>query len=95
MGLVTALSPRIGYALASEIAREAVAQNKTLGEIIEKKGFFRGKNWMKSLTLQKIRVFKPRDEVVHKPCRLRSPLRGPYFSILGSSPMDERLATEK
>jgi fumarate hydratase class II len=37
MGLVTALSPRIGYALASEIAREAVAQNKTLGEIIEKK----------------------------------------------------------
>jgi aspartate ammonia-lyase len=38
LGVVTALSPRIGYALASKIAREAVAKKRTLREIIEEKG---------------------------------------------------------
>ena len=38
LGLVTALSPRIGYALASEIAREAAAAKKTLREVLEEKG---------------------------------------------------------
>jgi aspartate ammonia-lyase len=40
LGLVTALSPRIGYALASEIAREAAATKKTLREVLDKKGIF-------------------------------------------------------
>lgn len=38
LGLVTVLSPRIGYALASEIAREAAATKKTLREVFEEKG---------------------------------------------------------
>jgi aspartate ammonia-lyase len=38
LGLVTVLSPRIGYALASEIAREAAATKKTLREVLEEKG---------------------------------------------------------
>jgi aspartate ammonia-lyase len=40
LGIVTVLSPRIGYARASEIAREAVAKQKTLREIIEEEGIF-------------------------------------------------------
>jgi aspartate ammonia-lyase len=38
LGLVTALSPRIGYALASEIAKEAAATKKTLREVLDEKG---------------------------------------------------------
>jgi aspartate ammonia-lyase len=38
LGLVTVLSPRIGYSLSSDIAREAVARNKPLREIIRAKG---------------------------------------------------------
>jgi aspartate ammonia-lyase len=37
LGIVTALSPRIGYARASEIARAAIARNKTLREIIRER----------------------------------------------------------
>ena len=38
LGLAAALSPRLGYGLASEIAREAAAKKKTLREIIAEKG---------------------------------------------------------
>ena len=36
--LVTALNPKIGYAKAAEIAKRAIASNKTIRETIEEEG---------------------------------------------------------
>jgi aspartate ammonia-lyase len=40
LGLMTALTPTLGYALASEVAKEAVARGKNLTEILEERGLF-------------------------------------------------------
>jgi len=40
LGLMTALTPALGYVLASEIAKEAVEKDKSLLEIISEKGLF-------------------------------------------------------
>jgi aspartate ammonia-lyase len=53
LGIVTVLSPRIGYARASEIAREAVAKQKTLREIIEAQGIFQKEEVNRILDLER------------------------------------------
>ncbi len=53
LGIVTALSPRLGYARASEIARAAIAQNKTLREIIRQRGLLSPKEVDKILDLER------------------------------------------
>jgi len=40
IGLMTALSPHLGYAAASEIAREAVARGKSLVDVIIERGLY-------------------------------------------------------
>ncbi len=40
--LVTALAPKIGYAEAAKLAKEAVAQNVTVRELLQKKGILKG-----------------------------------------------------
>jgi aspartate ammonia-lyase len=40
LGLVTALTPPLGYALASEIAKEAVSRGEALVKILEERGLF-------------------------------------------------------
>jgi aspartate ammonia-lyase len=40
IGLVTALSPHLGYAAASEVAKEAVAQGKSLVDVIVERGLY-------------------------------------------------------
>jgi aspartate ammonia-lyase len=38
LGLATALTPRIGYARAAEMAREALKTGRTIGELMLEKG---------------------------------------------------------
>jgi aspartate ammonia-lyase len=40
--LVTALAPRIGYAEAAKLAKEAVAAGLTVKELVMKKGILKG-----------------------------------------------------
>ena len=40
--LVTALAPKIGYAEAAKLAKEAVAQNVTVRELLQQKGILKG-----------------------------------------------------
>jgi len=42
--LVTALAPRIGYAEAAKLAKEAVAKNVTVRELVMEKGLLKGKD---------------------------------------------------
>jgi len=41
--LVTALAPRIGYAEAAKLAKEAVAKNVTVRQLVMEKGVLKGK----------------------------------------------------
>jgi aspartate ammonia-lyase len=41
--LVTALAPRIGYAEAAKLAKEAVASGLTVKQLVEQKGLLKGK----------------------------------------------------
>jgi aspartate ammonia-lyase len=41
--LVTALAPRIGYAEAAKLAKEAVAKNLTVRQLVMDKGILKGK----------------------------------------------------
>ncbi|MDO8665525.1 MAG: aspartate ammonia-lyase [Gemmatimonadales bacterium] len=41
--IVTALAPKIGYAEAAKLAKEAVAKNVTVRQLIEEKGILKGK----------------------------------------------------
>ena len=38
MAIVTALAPRIGYARAAELAKEAVAKNVSVRQLVREKG---------------------------------------------------------
>src|SRR5205823_14422019 len=42
--LVTALAPRIGYAEAARLAKEAVAKNVTVRQLVMEKGVLKGKD---------------------------------------------------
>jgi len=42
--LVTALAPRIGYAEAAKLAKEAVAKNVTVRQLVMEKGVLKGKD---------------------------------------------------
>jgi aspartate ammonia-lyase len=66
LGLVTALSPRIGYALASKIAREAVGTNKTLREIIEEKKIIPRDEMDELLDLERMTALLPRIKKIRK-----------------------------
>src|ERR1041384_1934752 len=50
--LVTALAPKIGYAEAAKLAKEAVAQNITVRELVIKKGLLKGKELEEVLDLR-------------------------------------------
>src|SRR5438093_10110248 len=50
--LVTALAPKIGYAEAAKLAKEAVAQNITVRELVMKKGLLKGKELEEVLDLR-------------------------------------------
>jgi len=41
--LVTALAPKIGYAEAAKLAKEAVAKNVTVRQLVQEKGLLKGK----------------------------------------------------
>jgi fumarate hydratase class II len=41
--LVTALAPKIGYAEAAKLAKEAVAKNVTVRQLVTEKGVLKGK----------------------------------------------------
>jgi len=66
LGLVTVLSPRIGYALASEIVREAVRTNKMLREVIEEKKIIPRDEVDELLDLERIAAFLPRSKKIRK-----------------------------
>ena len=66
LGLVTVLSPRIGYALASKIAREAVRTNKTLREIIEEKKIIPRDEVDELLDPERITAILPRSKKMRK-----------------------------
>ena len=42
--LVTALAPKIGYAAAAQLAKEAVAKNVTVRQLVMEKGVLKGKD---------------------------------------------------
>jgi len=42
--LVTALAPKIGYAEAAQLAKEAVAKNVTVRQLVMEKGVLKGKD---------------------------------------------------
>ncbi|MEO8089336.1 MAG: aspartate ammonia-lyase [Gemmatimonadales bacterium] len=50
--LVTALAPRIGYAEAAKLAKEAVASGLTVRELVVKKGLLKGKELEEVLNLR-------------------------------------------
>jgi len=50
--LVTALAPRIGYAEAAKLAKEAVASGLTVRELVVKKGLLKGKDLEEVLDLR-------------------------------------------
>ncbi len=54
LGLVTAVSPRLGYALASELAREAEKRNLTIRQILEERGDLDPAQVRKILDLEKL-----------------------------------------
>jgi len=54
LGLVTAVSPRLGYALASELAREAEKRNLTIRQILEETGDLDPAQVRKILDLEKL-----------------------------------------
>ena len=50
--LVTALAPRIGYAEAAKLAKEAVAKNVTVRQLVIEKGLLKGKELDEVLDLR-------------------------------------------
>jgi aspartate ammonia-lyase len=54
LGLATALSPKLGYALAAEIAREALEKDKTIRAIAVEKGILSEAAARKLLDLRKL-----------------------------------------
>jgi aspartate ammonia-lyase len=54
LGLATAVSPRIGYACASEIAKEAERRNLAIRRVLEEKADFRRSEIKKILDLEKL-----------------------------------------
>jgi aspartate ammonia-lyase len=52
--LVTALAPRIGYAEAAKLAKEAVARNVTVRQLVIEKGLLPGKELDEILDLRKM-----------------------------------------
>jgi aspartate ammonia-lyase len=48
IGIVTALSPYIGYSKAAEIAKEAIKRGKTVTEVVEERGLL-GKEQIKKI----------------------------------------------
>src|SRR5947207_12714829 len=49
--LVTALAPKIGYAEAAKLAKEAVAKNMTVRQLVMEKGILKGKDLEEVLDL--------------------------------------------
>src|SRR5437879_8662893 len=49
--LVTALAPKIGYAEAAKLAKEAVAKNVTVRQLVMEKGVLKGKDLEEVLDL--------------------------------------------
>ena len=49
--LVTALAPKIGYAEAAKLAKEAVAKNVTVRQLVIEKGLLKGKDLEEVLDL--------------------------------------------
>jgi aspartate ammonia-lyase len=49
--LVTALAPKIGYAEAAQLAKEAVAKNVTVRQLVMEKGVLKGKDLEEVLDL--------------------------------------------
>jgi aspartate ammonia-lyase len=52
--LVTALAPKIGYAEAAKLAKEALATNMTVRQLVEQKGIRKGKELEEVLDLKKM-----------------------------------------
>jgi aspartate ammonia-lyase len=52
--LVTALAPRIGYAEAAKLAKEAIAKNVTVRQLVVEKGLLKGKELDEILDLRKM-----------------------------------------
>jgi aspartate ammonia-lyase len=50
--LVTALAPKIGYAEAAKLAKEAVAKNVTVRQLVMEKGLLKGKELEEILDLR-------------------------------------------
>jgi len=50
--LVTALAPKIGYAEAAKLAKEAVAKNMTVRQLVKEKGLLKGKELEEVLDLR-------------------------------------------
>jgi len=50
--LVTALAPKIGYAAAAKLAKEAVAKNVTVRQLVMEKGILKGKELDEVLNLR-------------------------------------------
>ena len=50
--LVTALAPKIGYAEAAKLAKEAVAKNVTVRQLVMEKGLLKGKELDEVLDLR-------------------------------------------
>jgi len=52
--LVTALAPKIGYAEAAKLAKESLAKNLTVKQLVEQKGLLKGKELDEVLDLRKM-----------------------------------------
>ncbi len=52
--LVTALAPKIGYAEAAKLAKESLAKNMTVKQLVEQKGLLKGKELEEVLDLRKM-----------------------------------------
>ena len=52
--IVTALAPKLGYAEAAKLAKEAVAQNVTVRQLIEQRGILKGKELDEVLDYRKM-----------------------------------------
>ena len=52
--LVTALAPKIGYAEAAKLAKEAVAKNLTVRQLVEQKGLLQGRELDEVIDLRKM-----------------------------------------
>ncbi|MBI1723559.1 MAG: aspartate ammonia-lyase, partial [Gemmatimonadetes bacterium] len=52
--IVTALAPKIGYAEAAKLAKEAVAKNVTVRQLVEEKGLLKGKELDEVLDYRKM-----------------------------------------